>query len=65
MKYLLPIAKALNMTIVKATDCGYAGYKVINNKTGMTTGVHCDTLETVAHELAKLAAYRIANKETA
>lgn len=65
MKYLVPIAKALNMRIVKATDCGYAGYRVINNKTNMTTGMFCATLETVAHELAKVAAYRIAEKGVA
>jgi len=59
MKYLIPIATALNLRIVKATDCGYAGYKIVNNKTGMTTGFFCDTLETVAHELARVAAHRI------
>ena len=52
MKHLTLIANALNLRIHKTTDCGYSGYRVINNRTGMSVGMFFDSLDSVAEFLA-------------
>ena len=55
MKYLQPIAAAMGYRIVKASQDGYSGYRVLNGY-GMSAGQLFDSLDSVAEHLAKKAA---------
>jgi hypothetical protein len=55
MKYLTPIAKALGFRIEKAYSAYGNGYRLINLKHHTSYGALFDDLESVAHELAKIA----------
>ena len=54
MKYLQPIALAMGYRIVKATQDGYSGYRLLNGY-GMSAGQLFDSLDSVAECLAAKA----------
>ena len=51
MKYLQPIAKAMELRIEKASSDGYSGYRVLN-KHEMSVGQFFDSLDSVAEYLS-------------
>lgn len=51
MKYLQPIARAMELRILKASSDGYSGYRVLN-KQGMSVGQFFESLDSVAEYLA-------------
>jgi len=52
MRYLQPIAKAMNLHIQKGSSDGYSGYRVINRH-GLSVGQFFENLDDVAVFLAK------------
>jgi len=52
MRYLQPIAKAMNLHIQKGSSDGYSGYRVINRH-GLSVGQFFENLDDVADYLAK------------